>query len=331
MVGGEFDWIERIVGRLGSIGSGIGDDAAVLSGPDGETWVWTIDTLIEHVHFRFDWLDPEAVGHRGLIASLSDLAAMGAEPVAALTALAAPPDWVADRVERLYAGLGAAAQRAACPIVGGDLSRADQVQLTVSALGRCAGRALTRGDARPGAEVWVTGALGGPAAALAWLAREGPEPQVMAHAAYERLAHPAARVDEVRWLKSRARLGAAIDISDGLSGDARHVAGASGVSITIDVERLPVDAGASDVGRQLNANPIEWALHGGEEFELLLTARAGSIAPLVDEFEATFGLALTAIGTASEGTGVQKIENEVTKALDPKSWNHFTASSDFGF
>jgi thiamine-monophosphate kinase len=111
MVSGEFDWIERIVGRLGSSGSGIGDDAAVLTGPDGETWVWTIDTLVEHVHFRFDWLEPEAVGHRGLIASLSDLAAMGAEPVAALTALAAPADWLADRAERLYAGRLVAGRR----------------------------------------------------------------------------------------------------------------------------------------------------------------------------------------------------------------------------
>jgi thiamine-monophosphate kinase len=330
MVSGEFDWIERIVSRLGSSGSGIGDDAAVLTGPDGETWVWTIDTLVEHVHFRFDWLEPEAVGHRGLITSLSDLAAMGAEPVAALTAMAAPADWLADQLERLYAGLAATAQRAGCPVVGGDLSRAGEVQLTVTALGRCEGQALTRSSAQPGDEVWVTGALGGPAAALALLAREGPEPGVLAHPAYARLARPAARIDEVRWLKGRVQLGAGIDISDGLSGDANHVAGASGVAITIDVERLPVDAGASDVGRRLNADPTEWALHGGEEFELLLTARAGSIGPLVDEFESTFGVSLTEIGTVVEGTGVQRIENEVTTPLDPKSWDHFGTPSDSG-
>lgn len=327
---GEFDWIERIVNCLGPSGSGIGDDAAVLTGPGGETWVWTIDTLIERVHFRFDWLEPEAVGHRGLVASLSDLAAMGAEPVAALSALAAPPDWLADRVERLYAGLAATARHAGCPVVGGDLSRAAEVQLTVTALGRCEGRALTRGDAQPGDEVWVTGLLGGPAAALALLAREGPKPDVLAHAAYDRLARPAARIDEVRWLQPRAQLGAAIDISDGLSGDAGHVADASGVAITIDVERLPVDAAAGDVGRRLNSDPIEWALHGGEEFEILLTARPGSIAPLVDEFEATFGISLTEIGTAVEGAGVQRVENEVAEPLDPKSWDHFAMPLDSG-
>ncbi len=327
---GEFEWIERIVNRLGPSGSGIGDDAAVLTGPDGKMWVWTIDTLVEFVHFRFDWLEPEAVGHRGLIASLSDLAAMGAEPMAVLTALAAPPDWLADRVERLYSGLAATAQSAGCPVMGGDLSRAGEVQLTVTALGRCEGSALTRGGAQPGDEVWVTGALGGPAAALALLAREGPKPDVLAHAAYDRLTRPAARIDEVRWLKRRAQLTAAIDISDGLSGDVNHVARASGVAITIDVERLPIDASASDVGRQLNADPIEWALHGGEEFELLLTARPGSIAPLVDEFEATFGVSLTEIGTAVEGAGVQKVENEVAEPLDPKSWDHFATPSDSG-
>lgn len=327
---GEFDWIERIVNRLGPSGSGIGDDAAVLTGPDGQVWVWTIDTLVEHVHFRFDWLEPEAVGHRGLIASLSDLAAMGAKPMAALTALAARADWLADRVERLYSGLAAAAQRAGCPIMGGDLSRAGEVQLTVTALGRCEGPALTRGGAQPGDEVWVTGALGGPAAALALLAREGPKPDVRAHAAYDRLARPAARIDEARWLKRRARLTAAIDISDGLSGDVNHVARASGVAITIDVARLPIDAGASDVARRLNADPIEWALHGGEEFELLLTARPGSIAPLVDAFEATFGVSLTEIGRAVEGAGLQKVQNEVAEPLDPKSWDHFATPSDPG-
>jgi thiamine-monophosphate kinase len=176
--------------------------------------------------------------------------------------------------------------------------------------------------------VWVTGALGGPAAALALLARQGPKPEVLAHAAYDRLARPAARIDEVRWLKSRARLGAAIDISDGLSGDANHIAGASGVAITIDVERLPIHAGASDVGHRLNSDPIEWTLHGGEEFELLLTARPGSIGPLVDEFDTKFGVSLTEIGTVGTGTGVQKTENEVTEPLDPKSWDHFATPSN---
>jgi thiamine-monophosphate kinase len=153
-------------------------------------------------------------------------------------------------------------------------------------------------------------------------------PEVLAHAAYDRLAHPSARIDEVHWLKSRARLGAAIDISDGLSGDANHVAGASGVSITIDVERLPIHGGASDIGHRLNADPIEWTLHGGEEFELLLTARPGSIGPLVDEFDTTFSVSLTEIGTVGTGTGVQKTENEVTEPLDPKSWDHFATPSD---
>ena len=127
---GEFAWIERLLEELGPAArvggrTAAGDDTAAIAGPAGETWAWTADTLVEGVHFRFDWLDPEAVGHRALAASLSDLAAAVAEPIGALVTAAGPPKALETRLEGVYRGLRDLAIGARCPVMGGDLSRAD--------------------------------------------------------------------------------------------------------------------------------------------------------------------------------------------------------------
>ena len=326
--GGEFAWIARLARVLGGESlAAIGDDTATILS-DGGAWAWTVDTLVEGVHFRFDWLDPEAVGRRALVASLSDLAAAGAEPAGALVAAAGPADTFARRIEGVYRGLRAAGNEAGCPVLGGDLARAEgPLHLTVTALGRTRGRLpLGRSGVMAGDELWLTGALGGPAAALALLAAAADGNAVAsarAHEAYERLAAPRARLAEVAWLRERVPLHGGIDLSDGLSGDAGHLAERSGVAIVLDTERVPLHPGAVSAARARGTDPAAWALHGGEEFELLLAAPAGAIVPHADAFVTEFGLPLTRIGEARAGNGVIARRGAVETSLAPASWDHF--------
>lgn len=335
---GEFEWIARLGGILESAGASgpavagrtpRGDDAAVIEDGAGGAWAWTMDTLVEGVHFRFDWLAPEDVGHRALAASLSDLAATGAAPVGALVSAAGPAATLAARLEGIYRGLATLAARAGCPIVGGDLARADgPLHLTVTALGRVsAGPPLGRAGARTGDEVWVSGRLGGPAAAIALIhaaARAGRDPRLAAdRPSGQRFARPAPRGPEVAWLRERAPIAAAIDLSDGLSGDAAHVARASGVRIVLDPAALPILPDAAAAARELGADPVAWALHGGEEFELLLIARPATLGPLAPGFEAEFGIPLTRIGEVGPGAGVHLFADGVERPLASRSWDHF--------
>lgn len=331
---GEFAWIERLLEVLGpaaSAGHGIGagDDVAVIEGPGGESWAWSVDGLVEGVHFRFDWLDPEAVGHRALAASLSDLAAAIAEPIGVLVTAAGSPAAFEARLEGVYRGLRDLALRTACPVMGGDLSRFDgPLHLTVTALGRCPrGAPPGRGGAEPGDEVWVTGALGAPAAAVALLARAGTDSarlaDARAHPAVRRLAYPEPRLGEIAWLADRAPLHAVIDVSDGLSGDLAHIADRSGVRIAIELPSVPVHPAALDAAARIGADAGSWALHGGEEFEIAACAPPGSIAPLVAEFESRFGIGLTRIGSVEDGRGIVGRENGAEEPIAVRSWDHF--------
>ena len=321
---GEFERIDRLVRALGDGAVGaIGDDAAVLPA-DGHPWAWTVDTLVEGVHFRFDWLDPGDVGHRALAAAVSDLAATAARPVGALVAAAVSRE-AADVLEAVYGGFRTLAGRVGCPVVGGDLTRSEgPLHLTLTALGRCPGDPLRRSGARPGDEVWVTGELGGPAAALGWLARE-PAPGFRDHPVFLRLARPEPRVSEALWLRERAAaLTAGIDLSDGLSGDAGHIARASGVALRLEAEEIPIHPGARELAARLHEDVRAWAIHGGEEFELLLCATPGAIQPHAAAFVERFGLPLTRIGRVERGDGVwMRDETGAEARLPALSYDHF--------
>ena len=326
---GEFAWIDRLMGLLGDGGrAGIGDDVAALEMAGGML-AWTIDTLVEGVHFRFDWLEPEAVGHRALAASLSDLAAAIADPVGALVTAAGPAAVIESRLEGIYRGLGELARASACPVVGGDLSRAEgPLHLTVTALGRCSGgRPPGRAGARPGDEIWVTGRLGAPAAAVALLSAAGVDRSRLAaaraHSATARLARPEPRLAEARWLASRAVLHATIDVSDGISGDAAHLADRSGARIAIEPALLPLHPAAQDAAARVGGDALDWALHGGEEFELLVCAGPGALAPLAASFVERFGIPLTRIGSVEPGAGVVRREAAGDRPLASAAWDHF--------
>lgn len=320
--GAEFDAVRALLARWGDRAIGIGDDGAVLDVPAGSRLVVSTDASVEDVHFRAAWLAPHEIGWRATTAALSDLAAMGAAPLGVLLALTVPARW-RDRLEGVAEGVGAAAAAVGAPIVGGDVTDGDRLALAVTVLGH-APAPLTRDGARPGDTLYVTGALGGPGAALAaW--ESGAEP---APAARARFAHPEARVAAGRWLAAHGAR-AAIDISDGLAGDAAHLAAASGVACVLDLGALPC---APDVAP-------EAALASGEEYELLVAAPALDVRAFR---EACGGLALTPVGrcraaapaAAAEGTpgtvraGLPRVTVErggVPVAL-PRAHDHFSGA-----
>jgi thiamine-monophosphate kinase len=304
--GKEFDIIRQLLARWGSRAAGIGDDAALLDVPAGEQLVASADSSVEHIHFERAWLTPREIGYRATMAALSDLAAMAAAPLGVLLALGLPKSWL-DVVGEIGDGVGDALDRAHTTVRGGDITGASDLTLALTVLGSTS-TPLRRNGARLGDTVYVTGALGGPGAALAaW--QRGIEP---AAAARERFAHPVARIAEAIWL-ARGGARAAIDISDGLLADAEQLATASGVRIQIDLEQVPLHEGV---------NALDAAV-SGEEYELIVTAAALN----VSAFERATGLALTAIGRVLEpvpdGIGVT-VRMNGERLAPPKGFRHFS-------
>jgi thiamine-monophosphate kinase len=284
--GVEFDTIRMLLSRWGDLAVDIGDDAAVLPAIGAGQRVVSTDACVEDVHFRRAWITPFEVGQRAAAAALSDLAAMGARAEGVLVAFVVPPAWYAALAD-VADGIGAQVRRAGARIVGGNLSRGQTFVITLTVIG-VADPVVPRAGARVGDLVLVTGALGGPGAALtAW--EEGRSPVAWAR---ERFAAPQPRLAEGQRLAA-AGASAMIDISDGLAADARHLGAASGVWLAIDPARLPVGPGVEPSS----------ALQSGEEYELLVTMPPERFAALAPAWNAAGGVPLTPIGTAVEATG----------------------------
>jgi len=277
---------------------GPGDDAAAFETPPGCRVVVSTDASVEGIHFRREWMTWETIGYRAAASALSDLAAMAAVPIGLLLSVALPPELDASASASLGRGVGEALGVMGGELLGGVLVASPGPVMVDAVVVGHADTPVGRGGARAGDEVWVTGALGGAAAAVADL-RAGLEPIPSARQAFER---PVPRVAEGRWLAEETSLNALIDLSDGLSRDAGHIATASGVRLELEFERIPVHPAVepyleSRAGRRL-------LLGGGEDYELLLTAPAGRVKPVRGGFEDRFRLALTRVGRVVAGAGV---------------------------
>ena len=302
--GAEFDLIRQLRERWGTLAVGLGDDAAILELPRGDRMVATMDTAMEGVHFKREWLSLQEIGYRAVTAALSDIAAMAAQPRGVLVAIAAPSR---DAVLALGDGVGDAVRVVGTVIIGGNLSNADSICITTTALGS-AFTPLRRDAARPGDFVYLTGALGGPTAALRALESGLP----VKDALRERFARPRARIAEAQWLALHGAM-AGVDVSDGLVADAGHIAAASNCFVALEQDRIPVFPGAR----------LEDA-YGGEEYELIAVSRT----PLPEqEFAARFGVSLTLIGRCKEGparAGVNVAGKEGVP-VSGSAWVHFEA------
>lgn len=287
--GAEFDRIRAIAAALGSRARELGNDTALVKLGD-TTVALSADVSVEGVHFRREWLSLEEIGWRAAAAALSDLAASAAAPVGVLAALTIPATEPLSTFVALMQGVGAAADAVHGQVLGGDLARGDAIALAITVLGTAA-TPLRRSGAGPGDGIWVTGALGGSRAALtALLAGRPPD-----SAARERFAAPRPRI---AWGQRLAELGARamLDVSDGLAGDAGHLAAASGVAITLELERVPCHPAVAAEAALLGEPPEAFAAKGGEDYELLVA--------LPPDFPGSGELPLTRVGTARSGAGL---------------------------
>ena len=285
---------------------GIGDDAALLRLPARGALAMTTDAAVEGVHFRRETEAASTLGRRLVAATLSDLAAMGARPLAMCAAFAAPAELEVAWVDRWLAGLLRAARAYRCALAGGNLSQAGEISITLSAVGSLsAGRGMRRTGARPGDRLLVTGVLGRSALDRTRAARRG---------APRRHVPPARLTAGVR-LAALPSAGACIDISDGVLADLGHVLRASGVGAEIDPTRLPRPPRFASACRALGLHAERLLLEGGEDYELLFTVRRS--APPAAELSRQLGVAVSEIGTITARRGLRGARGQ--------GFSHFTS------
>jgi len=295
--------------------TGIGDDCSVLRIPPDREVLVTTDFSLEGVHFRREWHPPESVGHRCLTRGLSDIAAMGGEPLAAFLSLALPAKLPQRWVDGFLKGFLELAKQFGVELAGGDTSQSlAGIQGDVVVLGSIPkGKATLRSGARPGDRIYVTGALGAAAATLDLLC--SGRKKKLQPTLFPGHFFPQPRIDVGRILREKKIASAMIDISDGLSTDLRHVCEESGVGAVAWEETVP----RATLGRRGEPVDLRFALHGGDDYELLFTAAERVRVP-----SEIGGVRITAIGRIMRRRQVVLIHtNHSSSRLEPLGWEHF--------
>jgi thiamine-monophosphate kinase len=325
--------IERILDRLPSrvrsahhagLRIGAGDDAAVFSPPRGADWVLTCDAFLENIHFLAPVHPPQAVGFKALARATSDLAAMGATPRFFLLTLALPAHRTTRWFDDFLAGMARAARRFGLVLAGGDTAQSATIAISVTVLGEVArGRAVLRSGARPGDALYVSGRLGAAQLGLELVLRgmyreQRWQPLLRPH------LYPPLRLALGQWLSRWRAASAMIDISDGLSTDLWHLCQASGVGARLWAERIPA-VRVPPALRARGFDPLELALHGGEDYELLFSVprRLSRAVPKV------YGrVSITPIGEIVRGGAMVLMRSDGRSTpLMPRGWDHFRSSS----
>ncbi len=328
---GEFGLIDRIARSLPPPGEGvivgIGDDVAVLRSSDRYTLA-TCDIQVEGVHFLGDKISPYQLGRKVVAINVSDIAAMGGIPRYLLVSLVLPKETEVEFVDGLYEGMREECSRWGAEIVGGNMAHSpDGIIVDLFLLGEVEPeRLLRRAGARVGDRVLVTGTLGDSAAGLALLLR--PEtlcPDVHRDVVLRRHLTPTPRLAEGRAVACSGLATAAIDVSDGLASDIGHICEMSGVGVRIRADALPISDAARAVAEAIGADPLEWALFGGEDYELLFTAPADRAPELARQVQEETGTPVSIIGEitpAGEGMTLLRADG-VAQPLRKGGWDHF--------
>lgn len=343
----EFDFIEQIRRRtlkkhsFDGLRIGIGDDAAVVRHDRDSDFVITADLLVEDVDFRRAYSPPHLIGHKALAVSLSDIAAMGARPRFCLLSVGVPRVvWRTKFLDEFYKGFLALAEEHNVALIGGDVSQTrERIVIDSIVIGEVKrDQAVRRSGAKVSDIIFVTGALGGAAAGLRLfesgaryspckksLKRKSAKVDVRRSMMLRQLA-PEPRVSLGEFLGRERMASAIIDVSDGLSSDLAHLCRASGVGARINAELIPVDERISHLRHEdfRSNDSLELALHGGEDYELLFTARPREAHTLSEEID---GISITRIGEiTSEAERIEIIQNSRVRLLKPRGFTHFQRS-----
>jgi thiamine-monophosphate kinase len=328
--------IRRMLPRPREALLGIGDDCAVVRPTAGKDLLLTTDLLVDGVDFTRHTTTPFRLGRKAMGVNLSDIAAMGGLPRAALVTLAIPPDEEIELVDELYRGLQEEGAQFAVEVIGGDLSASSTLMIGVTLVGEVeTEKAVTRSGARPGEQIWVTGRLGASAAGLTALRAgcrlrddriETPfeisgSLQEAIEQAIERHLCPIPRIPEGRALAKSGAASAMIDLSDGLASDLAHLCRESGVSATIREDRIPIDEAASAIAQRFGQEPLTLALQGGEDFELLFTSSWDPAEIVVMFPEAVTATAIGKVEEAGQGCRLERRDGSVVALTG--GYDHF--------
>lgn len=320
-IGGEFALIDRLA-RLASVShddlvTGIGDDAAVIGGlfSDRESLLVTTDMLVDSRHFRQDWSTPTQIGKKAVTCNVSDIAAMGGTPTFMFISIALAVNTEVTWIEELYQGMADACRQYGVVIAGGDTTHSETLTISITLMGRASTENLClRSHARPGDLLCVSGPLGGSAAGLNLLTMgvEPPESLKRKHLT------PGCRLDVSPTIAPLAR--AMIDISDGLAAEVNHICDQSGTGAQIFSEKIPIYPSVEDAANLTGQDPLELALSGGEDFELLF-----SITPENHRKLAKMGVDGIIVGKATKAeSGRVLITPDGKQSFLSGGYNHFT-------
>lgn len=326
---GEFGLIDRVKEALGPPGDGvvvgIGDDVAVLLTRGDRYLLATCDIQVEGIHFLKEAISPYQLGRKAAAINISDIAAMGGLPTYLLVSLALPKETTVEYVDGLYEGLKGETEAAGVQIVGGNMSHSLQIMIDIFLLGEVeAEHLLLRSGARPGDKVLVTGSVGDSGAGLALLldptidrSTEDAKRVLDAHLI------PTPRLKEGRTI-ARTRIATSmIDVSDGTVSDIDHICEASGVGVRLWADALPISTATRAIAEALGQEPLEWALHGGEDYELIFTAPADKAEELASLVEDETMTPVTIIGEIVEKGMTLVLPSGEPLPLEPGGWDHF--------
>lgn len=304
---GEFGLIGKIAGGTvfnpKNVKKGIGDDAAVIYPTGGDFLLLSSDMLVEGVHFIYGKISPFQLGHKAIAVSLSDIAAMGGIPRHVLVSMAIPPKVTVAEVVDIYSGMKTILSRYSVNLVGGDTVFSPVLTIDVTVLGESPHHSLVmRSGAKSGDIIMVTGELGKSAAGLEIL-RNSHLSEKISMADKEDLlsAHltPEPRLAQSALLVNLGFITSMMDLSDGLAGDLRHICESSGVGAKIDIKSLPVSQGTQKLAGLMAKNAIDWALSGGEDYELLFTVPPGRQEDVIIAFNKAGLGRVTSIGAVT--------------------------------
>jgi len=321
---GEFNLIKRMANILGiprrSVIAGIGDDVAVLYSPERKLLLVTTDMLVENVHFSISTATPYQIGWKSLAVNISDIASMGGEPTYAFVSIGLPRNTNVEFVDEFYTGMRDVATKYDVDIVGGDTVSSPEIIINISLLGEVEKENyILRSGAKYGDAICITGDVGGSSAGLEILQQkfsiEGTKKHLM----------PEPRVQEGRLLARSGFVTSMIDVSDGVSSEIYHICEQSKTGAYIYMKDIPLSPNVLSVAQHTNKNPYDFALYGGEDYELLFTCRPDKFQFLKDQVLRMCNMPITQIGKILDVSSLITIEDESGKTipLESKGYDHF--------